>query len=61
MSDPIAARAALVSWLARHAGQAALGCFRNRASLEVETKNGTLDLVSVADRAVEEMIRAEIA
>ena len=61
MTDPIAARAELASRLAHHAGQTALGYFRNRASLEVETKNGTLDLVSVADRAVEEMIRAEIA
>jgi myo-inositol-1(or 4)-monophosphatase len=61
MTDPIAARTALASSLARQAGRTALGYFRNRASLEMETKNGTLDLVSVADRAVEEMIRAEIA
>jgi myo-inositol-1(or 4)-monophosphatase len=61
MTDPLAARAALASSLARRAGQIALDYFRNRASLEVETKNGSLDLVSVADRAVEEMIRAEIA
>ena len=61
MTDPIAARATLASDLAHRAGQIALDYFRNRASLEVETKNGKLDLVSVADRAVEEMIRAEIA
>lgn len=61
MTDPIAARAALASRLARQAGQTALDYFRNRASLEVQTKNGALDLVSVADRAVEEMIRHEIA
>lgn len=60
MTSPIAARAPLASRSAHHAGQTALGCFRNRVSLEVETKNGPLDPVSVADRAVEEMIRAEI-
>jgi myo-inositol-1(or 4)-monophosphatase len=61
MTDPIAARAALASDLARRAGQVALGYFRNRAELEIETKNGELDLVSIADRAVEDMIRAEIS
>jgi myo-inositol-1(or 4)-monophosphatase len=61
MTDPIAARAALASDLARRAGQIALDFYRNRASLVVETKNGELDLVSIADRAVEEMIRGEIA
>ncbi|MGP1355855.1 inositol monophosphatase family protein [Roseicyclus sp.] len=61
MTDPIAARAALASDLARRAGQIALDFYRNRASLEIETKQGELDLVSIADRAVEEMIRAEIA
>ena len=61
MTDPIAARADLASRLAREAGQVALDYFRNRAQLEIETKNGSLDLVSVADRAVEEMIRREIA
>ncbi|HMO06551.1 MAG TPA: inositol monophosphatase family protein [Paracoccaceae bacterium] len=61
MTDPIAARAALASDLARRAGQVALGYYNNRASLEIETKNGELDLVSVADRAVEEMIRRGIA
>ncbi|MCU4651968.1 inositol monophosphatase [Roseibacterium sp. SDUM158016] len=61
MTDPIAARAALASDLARRAGQIALDYYRNRASLEIETKNGELDLVSIADRAVEDMIRGEIA
>lgn len=61
MTDPIAVRAEFASALARRAGQRALDFFRNRASLEIETKNGELDLVSIADRAVEEMIRAEIA
>lgn len=61
MTDPIAARAALASDLARRAGQIALAYYRDRANLEIETKNGELDLVSIADRAVEEMIRGEIA
>lgn len=61
MTDPIADRAALASDLARRAGQIALDFFRNRDALEIETKNGELDLVSIADRAVEDMIRGEIA
>ncbi|ABD54283.1 inositol monophosphatase family protein [Jannaschia sp. CCS1] len=60
MTDPIAARATLASDLAARAGQVALEYYRNRDALEVETKNGELDLVSIADRAVEDMIRAEI-
>ena len=61
MTDTIGIRADFASGLARRAGQRALDYFRNRESLEIETKNGELDLVSIADRAVEEMIRAEIA
>jgi len=61
MKDHIASRADFASDLARKAGQVALDFFRNRAELEIETKNGELDLVSVADRAVEDMIRAEIS
>lgn len=61
MTDALSARAEFASGLARRAGQIALDYFRNRASLEIETKNGELDLVSIADRAVEDMIRAEIA
>ncbi|PWK59179.1 inositol monophosphatase family protein [Roseicyclus mahoneyensis] len=61
MTDPIAARAALASDLAQRAGHIALDYYRRRDSLEIETKTGALDLVSIADRAVEDMIRAEIA
>lgn len=43
----------------RAAGAMALGYFRNRDSLTVEHK-GRQDLVSVADRAVEDHIRAEL-
>ena len=61
MTDPLAARVALASGLARRAGALALDYFRRRDALTVETKTGALDMVSVADRAVEEMIRTEIA
>lgn len=61
MTDPIDARATLASDLARRAGRVALDYYRNRDTLEIETKNGELDLVSIADRAVEDMIRAEIS
>jgi myo-inositol-1(or 4)-monophosphatase len=61
MNDPIATRAAFAADLAYQAGQIASSYFRNRANLAIETKAGTLDLVSIADRAVEEMIRGEIA
>lgn len=60
MTNPIDARATLASDLARRAGLLALDYYRNRAALEVETKNGEMDLVSIADRAVEDMIRGEI-
>ena len=61
MTDALASRAALASDLARRAGQVARDYYRNRAALEIETKAGALDLVSVADRAVETMIREAIA
>lgn len=60
MTDPIAAREELASSLAQRAGQRALDYYANRDSLEIETKASALDLVSIADRAVEDMIRAEI-
>ncbi|MCU0907529.1 MAG: inositol monophosphatase [Rhodobacteraceae bacterium] len=61
MTDPVAERAAFAADIAHRAGQVALDFFRRRDSLVIETKAGALDLVSIADRAVEEMIRAEIA
>ena len=60
MTDAIASRATLASDLARRAGQVALEYYRNRDQLAIETKEDELDLVSIADRAVEDMIRAEI-
>jgi myo-inositol-1(or 4)-monophosphatase len=44
----------------RAAGQLALGYFRDRAALTIEHK-GQQDLVSIADRAVEDLIRQELA
>lgn len=60
MKDGLTDRAKLASDLARRAGKMALRYYRNRDDLTVETKDDALDLVSIADRAVEEMIRAEI-
>lgn len=61
MSKSVTNRAEFASSLSKRAGQLALDFFRNRENLEIETKNGELDLVSIADRAVEEMIRGEIS
>jgi myo-inositol-1(or 4)-monophosphatase len=46
--------------IVRDAGRLALEHFRNRTALAVEHK-GQQDLVSIADRAVEDLIRSEIA
>jgi myo-inositol-1(or 4)-monophosphatase len=46
--------------VAREAGKLALDYFRRRAQLEVELK-GMQDVVSVADRAVEDLIRARLS
>jgi myo-inositol-1(or 4)-monophosphatase len=46
--------------IVRAAGRLALEHFRNRAALLIEHK-GQQDLVSIADRAVEDLIRAELA
>lgn len=59
--DPIARRAAVASDVARRAGALALDYFRRRDELIVESKAGALDPVSIADRAVEEMIRTELS
>ncbi|TKT68685.1 inositol monophosphatase family protein [Rhizobium sp. LC145] len=51
----------LAQEIAIEAGRVALEYFRNRESLVVETKNNPQDLVSIADREVENLIRARIA
>jgi len=57
----VAARHALACTLAREAGALALGFFADRTALTVETKDTPQDVVSRADRAVEDLIRARIA
>lgn len=54
------ARARILEAVARQAGLLALDYYRRRDSLVIESK-GKQDLVSEADRAVEEFIRAELA
>ena len=56
-----AARHALACTLAREAGALALSFFADRSALTVETKDTPQDVVSRADRAVEDLIRARIA
>lgn len=47
--------------VAREAGALALAYFQNRDKLTIETKRDAQDVVSVADREVEQLIRAEFA
>ncbi len=56
-----AARLALAREVAREAGALALGYFERLATLAVEFKQGGQDVVSIADREVEVLIRARIA
>ncbi len=59
--DAIRARHAFALGLARRAGALALDFFERRDGLVVETKESSQDLVSRADREVEQLIRAAIA
>lgn len=52
-------RYALAREIAREAGQRALAMFRNRVALEVEHK-GLQDVVSIADREVENIVRRRV-
>lgn len=61
MSPDIAARHAFALTIAQEAGAVALAHFTNRAALIVETKADPQDVVSRADREVEEHIRAQLA
>jgi myo-inositol-1(or 4)-monophosphatase len=47
--------------VAREAGRLAHDYFVRRAELDVEHKSGAQDLVSIADREVEKLIRARLA
>lgn len=53
----LGARLAQTEIIARRAGDLALKHFRSRDSLAIETKRNLTDMVSIADREVETMIR----
>jgi myo-inositol-1(or 4)-monophosphatase len=57
----IDARFALARTIAKEAGAVALGYFNTRDTLVVETKRDPQDVVSIADREVENLIRARVA
>lgn len=59
MTQTIQERYALAQQVAQQAGERALGMFRQREALVVESK-GLQDMVSAADREVEAMIRAQV-
>ena len=59
MTDPLDLRLLAASAIVREAGQLARDYFLRRDSLEIEFK-GQQDLVSVADRAVEDVIRSQL-
>ena len=58
--DEIMARLALAEAVAREGGAKALSYFNRRETLVVETKYDLQDVVSIADRDVEQMIAAAI-
>lgn len=55
------ARFALARTLADEAGKVAFGYFETRESLVIETKRDPQDVVSIADREVENLLRARVA
>jgi myo-inositol-1(or 4)-monophosphatase len=59
MTDPLDLRLLAACAIVREAGQLARDYFLRRESLEIEFK-GQQDLVSIADRAVEDVIRAQL-
>ncbi|GAB4070340.1 inositol monophosphatase [Ancylobacter sonchi] len=60
-SDPLAARLDVARAVVEEAGALALGYFGEIASLAVEAKTGGQDVVSIADREVEQLVRRRIA
>ncbi|MBD8890948.1 inositol monophosphatase family protein [Roseibium litorale] len=54
-------RLAFARKLADEAGAMALDFFNRRETLVIETKKNLQDVVSIADRSVEEMLRAKVA
>lgn len=59
--EELARRREIAREVVREAGVSALGFFRRRAELEIEAKTGGQDVVSIADRSVEDLIRARLA
>ncbi|VVE50634.1 Inositol-1-monophosphatase [Pandoraea iniqua] len=59
-NDTLDARYQLAQVIAREAGLRALAMFRTRDALTVEYK-GVQDVVSVADRAIEQLVRERVA
>lgn len=59
--DDLSERFALAKAIAREAGLHALGYFRNRSLLTVDTKINAQDVVSIADKEVEQLLRRRIA
>ncbi|SFB55679.1 myo-inositol-1(or 4)-monophosphatase [Rhizobium sp. NFR07] len=55
--DEIARRHKLAEGIAAEAGKLALGYYRRRDTLVIETKGDPQDVVSIADREVEDLIR----
>ncbi|MEM7023691.1 MAG: inositol monophosphatase [Pseudomonadota bacterium] len=60
MTDSLDLRLLAASAIVREAGQLARHYFAKRESLEIELK-GQQDLVSIADRAVEDLIRGQLS
>ncbi|MFP3481107.1 hypothetical protein SB780_40320, partial [Burkholderia sp. SIMBA_057] len=58
--DEIMARLALAEAVAREGGATALSYFNRRETLVVETKYDLQDVVSIADREVEQLIASRI-
>ncbi|KQS75388.1 inositol monophosphatase [Rhizobium sp. Leaf384] len=61
MTHDLDARFALAQTIARTAGAVALDYFNRRETLVIETKRDAQDVVSIADREVENLIRAAVA
>lgn len=61
MNDGLEKRFALAKALAEEAGAMALDYFDKRESLVIETKRDLQDVVSIADRNVETMLRERVA
>ena len=59
--SPLETRFALAQAMAKEAGAVALDYFNTRETLVIETKRDPQDVVSIADREVENLIRARVS